>query len=175
MDNFNHPSFALSFMSDFLHSSSLGSMWWGEFLVPISLYIHLSCGFSIDHTNVQKDRDNNFPWWERKGAMVVFPLYTIQEQTFGQGYRTNCGAIVGNILNAHSWVLFASCPCLSRISIPNFVQHQFWLRTLQELGYLLWFILISLIGCHVAENTNVSKVFLWFAMGHFDWPIIKKF
>jgi hypothetical protein len=56
-------------------------------------------------------------------------------------------------------VHFASCDCLSRICIPNIVHHQFWLRTLQELWYLLWFILISIIGCHVAENTNVSKVF----------------
>jgi hypothetical protein len=56
----------------------------------------LPSSFAIAHTNVQRDRDNNFPWWERKGAMVVFPfnhLYTIQEQTFGQGHRTNCGFI----------------------------------------------------------------------------------
>jgi hypothetical protein len=56
----------------------------------------LPSSFAIDRTNVQRDRDNNFPWWERKGTMVVFPfnqVYTIQEQTFGQGYRTNCGAI----------------------------------------------------------------------------------
>jgi len=68
--------------------------------------------------------------------MVVFPLYTTQEQTFGQGYRTNCGAILGNILNAH-WVLFASCHCLSRISIPNFVHHQFWLRTFTRAWVLI--------------------------------------
>jgi hypothetical protein len=51
----------------------------------------LPSSFAIDHTNVQRDRDNNFPGWDRKGAMVVFPFnhqYTVQEQTFGQGYRT---------------------------------------------------------------------------------------
>ncbi len=53
--------------------------------------------------------------------------------------------ILGNIFNAHFGVHFASPHCLSRIFIQNFVHHHFWLKILQKLEYLLWFILISLI------------------------------
>ncbi len=82
----------------------------------------------------------------------------------GKGYGTTCGAIVRNILDAHSWVHFASLHCLNKISIP-FCSSSFWVRILQELKYLLWFKLISLYGCHAS---------FWFAIGHFDWPITKK-
>ncbi len=53
--------------------------------------------------------------------------------------------ILGNIFNAHFGVHFASPHCLSRFFIPNFVHHHFGLKILQKLGYLLRFILISLI------------------------------
>jgi hypothetical protein len=51
--------------------------------------------------------------------MVCFPLATYKVGLYGKGYRTNCGAILRNILDAHSRVNFASFHCLSKISIPN--------------------------------------------------------
>jgi len=65
------------------------------------------------------------------------------------------GVIFKKILDQHSF-----CLTLSRIYIPNFTHHHFWLRTLQELGYSLWFILITLIGYYTSQSTNVFKGFL---------------
>jgi hypothetical protein len=61
----------------------------------------------------------------------------------GKEYEIHCDVILGNILSAHFFVHFASLNCLSKIFIPTFVHHHFWPWTLQELGYLLKFILIS--------------------------------
>jgi hypothetical protein len=72
--------------------------------------------------------------------MLVLPfshLYTIQEQAFEQRICDKLWCYCKNILDAHSWLPFASHHCLSRIYIPNFVHHHFWLGTLQELGYTL--------------------------------------
>jgi hypothetical protein len=90
----------------------------------------------------------------------------------GKEYGTNCDVILGNILGAHFLVHFVSPNCLSKIFIPNFVHHHFWLWTLQELGYLLKFILISLIDFHASQSINIFKGFFFFgAMSHFDWLI----
>jgi len=73
-----------------------------------------------------------------------------------------------NILNAH----FASLHGLNRMFIPNFVHHHFWLKLLQKLRYLLWFILINLISYDASQSTNVSIFFeLFFGNGPFGWSI----
>jgi hypothetical protein len=72
--------------------------------------------------------------------MVVLPfnhLYTIQEQSFGQMICDKLWCYFKNILDPHSWVPFASCRCLNRFYIPNFVHHHLWLGILQELGKIL--------------------------------------
>jgi hypothetical protein len=61
----------------------------------------------------------------------------------GKEYQINCDVILGNILGAQFLVHFASPNCLSKFFIPNFVHHHFWPWTLQELVYLLKFILMS--------------------------------
>jgi len=53
-------------------------------------------------------------------------------------------AIPRNILNTHLALLH----CLSRTFIPKLVHHHFWLKILQELWYLLGFILINLVVVH---------------------------
>jgi hypothetical protein len=57
--------------------------------------------------------------------------------------------------------------CLNRNVIPKFVHHHFWLKPLQKLRYLLWFILINLISCDASQSTNVYMSVIFFAMGHF--------
>ncbi len=47
------------------------------------------------------------------------------------------GCILGHVVPPHG---------SSGISILNLVHHQFWLKFLQKLGYLLWFTLINLIN-----------------------------
>ncbi len=77
--------------------------------------------------------------------------------------------LLRNLLDACSWVHVAPPHSLSWISILNFVHQHFWFAILQELGYLWWFILISLINCNAS-----LFICLLVAMDHFDWPIIKK-
>jgi len=60
-------------------------------------------------------------------------------------FSTNMVWLCGwNILNTHLALLY----CLIRTFIPNFVHHHFWLKLLQELRYLLGFILINLVVVH---------------------------
>jgi hypothetical protein len=103
--------------------------------------------------------------------MEVLPfsldLYTIQEHAFGQTIWDKLwhfwgifwvhilGCMLGHVVSPH---------CSSGISILNFVHHQFWLKFLQKLGYLLWFTLISLISYGAFLGWNKS---LW-------WAITKK-
>jgi hypothetical protein len=61
----------------------------------------------------------------------------------GKEYWINCRVVLGNILSAHFLVHFDSPNCLSKKIISNFVHQHFWPWTLQELGYLVKFILIS--------------------------------
>jgi hypothetical protein len=56
--------------------------------------------------------------------MIMFP-YSVLKQILGKGYRTNYGATLGSILDAHFEVHFVPPHCLSRIFIPNFGHHQF--------------------------------------------------
>jgi hypothetical protein len=56
-------------------------------------------------------------------------LYNKRNIFVGKGYGINYGAI-GKIF----WVHVVSFHCLSRIHIPNFVQHQFFPWALQKLG-----------------------------------------
>jgi hypothetical protein len=67
------------------------------------------------------------------------------------------------------WLLFQgiSCyahlaliHCLKRTFIYKFVHHYFWLKLLQELRYLLWFILINLISCDVSQSIWMFWFFL---------------
>jgi len=55
--------------------------------------------------------------------------------------------------------------CLNKISIPKYVHYHFWPRLLQELGYLLWFIFVSLISCGASQSTNVLKILKGFSLG----------
>ncbi len=61
-------------------------------------------------------------------------------------------------LDAH----FAPPHCLNITFNPILIQHYFWLKLLQKLKYLLWFILINLISCGASQNTNVFMVFFSF-------------
>ncbi len=61
-------------------------------------------------------------------------------------------------LDAH----FAPPHCLNISFIPNLVHHYFWLKILQKLKYLLWFILINSISCGPLQTTNVLMVFFSF-------------
>ncbi len=61
--------------------------------------------------------------------------------------------------------------CLSRTFIPKCVHHHFWIKLLQELRYLLGFILINLVVGH-------HKVFecfdgCFFGNGPFGWLLTK--
>jgi hypothetical protein len=72
--------------------------------------------------------------------MAMFPLTSyipLKPKLLGKGYGTNCDVLLKVVLDAHSWVHFASLHCLRKIFIPNFVHHYFWPKSLQELGYLL--------------------------------------
>ncbi len=73
-----------------------------------------------------------------------------------------------NILNAQ----FASPHGLNTMFRPKFVHHHFWLKLLQKLRYLLWFILITLISYEASQSTNVLMFFkLFFGNGPFGWSI----
>jgi hypothetical protein len=88
----------------------------------------------------------------------------------GQGYGTNCGTIGEyfecNSLSA-SWVCVAPHHCLSRTKNFN---HHFLPKVFKELRYLLWFVLINLIGC---DASQIICFLIFFLQGHFDWPITK--
>jgi hypothetical protein len=98
------------------------------------------------------------------------PCIIIQAHTFGQGMWDKLhGAIeeyFGCTFMGAYWVHVALSYCLSWIFIFNFVPPHFWCTLLQELGYLLWFRLIS---C-VASRSCFS---LCEAMGLFDLPTTK--
>ncbi len=68
-------------------------------------------------------------------------------------------------MNAH----FAPFHYLNRNVIANFVHHHFWLKLLQELRYLLGFILINL----VVEHPKVFECFdsCFFGNGPFGYEI----
>jgi hypothetical protein len=99
--------------------------------------------------------------------MVVLPfshLYTIQENFFGQRIWDNLWCYCPKYLGCTFLGPFCFTSLLEYNLYSYFCLSSFWPRTLQELEYLLWFMLISLYGCHAS---------FWFAMGHFDWPITK--
>jgi hypothetical protein len=73
-------------------------------------------------------------------------------------------AIPRNILNTHLALLH----CLSRTFIPKFVRHYFLLKLLQELKYLLGFILINLLVVHPKVFECFDGCF--FGNGSFCWP-----
>jgi hypothetical protein len=77
-------------------------------------------------------------------------------------------AIPRNILNTH----LALPGCLSRTFIPKFVHHHFWFKLLQELRYLLGFILFNLVVVH----PKVFECFegWFFSNGPFGWSLTKK-
>jgi hypothetical protein len=68
------------------------------------------------------------------------------------------GVIPRNILNLH----FAPLHCLNKTFIPNFVHHHFWPKLLQEIKYLLWFILIKWF----IPKGQMFWWFFFFTMGH---------
>jgi hypothetical protein len=76
-------------------------------------------------------------------CLPVADIHTVQEHTFKQRVGDNCSAIgeyLGCTFVNASWVQVGPY-YLNRMSIPSFVHHHFWPRLLQELGYLLQFIL----------------------------------
>jgi hypothetical protein len=84
--------------------------------------------------------------------------------------------LLGNLI---SWVYILACvsSCmlphwLSKIFIPNFVYHHFWPKLLlQNLMYLLWFMIIYLISCDASQN---SEFVFWGQWATLIGPLPKK-
>jgi hypothetical protein len=68
------------------------------------------------------------------------PIYNTSQHFWAKEMRKFVmllGEYFGCTLLSASSVHVAPSHCLSRISVPDFVHHHFWLRLLQEFGYLL--------------------------------------
>ncbi len=101
-----------------------------------------------------------FDWsFTKHHNTLILPKHYIPIWAYG-------GAIPRNILNSH----FAPPHCLSTTFIPNFVHHHFWLKILQGLRYLLWFILINYVIYGASQSTNVIIII---CNGSFGWPLTK--
>ncbi len=85
---------------------------------------------------------------------------------------------MGDILIAHFWVCDASPHCLNNIFISNFMHHHFWPKLLQELGYLLWFMLHNLGFALLFTITNNKMMKKWVDYVkiklHLNWNSIEK-
>jgi hypothetical protein len=75
------------------------------------------------------------PIWDCWSALVYIQYKSAQ--LLDKGYGRNCGVTLGNILDAHFLMHFVPPHYLNIVSILNFAHHHFWLKLLQELGYLL--------------------------------------
>ncbi len=102
------------------------------------------------------------PIWDC-GSAIFSQLSTIQ--AFGQNIWDKLWWYSREYLKCTFSEPLPSPHCSSKIYIPKYVHYHFWPRLLKELGYLLLFIFVSLIGCGASQSTNVFKVFKGFFLG----------